>query len=48
MATAGVLVDGLGQHKYLEDDEYDDDNGSSHQHRDHPYLQINLKRNKRK
>jgi hypothetical protein len=44
VATAGVLVDGLGEHEYLEDDEYDDDDGSSHQHRDYPNLEIILKK----
>ncbi len=42
MATAGVLVDGLGEHEYLEYDEDDDDDGSSNQHRDHPHLDINF------
>ncbi len=42
MATAGILVDGLGEHEYLEYDEYDDDYGGCHQHWDHPHLDINF------
>ncbi len=43
MATAGVLVDGLSEHEYLEYDEDDDDYGRRHQHWDHPHLDIIFK-----
>ena len=38
MSTAGVLVDGLGQHEYFEYDEDDDDDGGRNEDWDHPYL----------
>jgi hypothetical protein len=40
MASAGVLVNGLGEDEDLEDDEDDYDNGGRHEDRDHPNLPI--------